>query len=296
MANVLEYAKVYNSGLDKVLEQEATTTWMTLDNAHIEYNGGNEYKFAKMSMDGASDYDRSTGFVDGDVTLEWETKQFEYDRGRKFSLDAMDYNETKFEASAPNILGEFVRTKIVPEVDLIRIARLAGNALVANVVQLEADGDALVDFKKGIVAIREGGYDGRLMAHVTYDFLNALELKFAGQLGAETFAINGVDTTFKTLDGVALIPTVSTRMHTVATKNPSTKAITGGGDKIAFLIAGFSVPHAIAKHERVRVFTPEQNMHKDAWSIDYRLYHDTIVLDNRKAAIYVAKAPVAVGG
>ena len=42
----------------------------------------------------------------------------------------MDYDETKFQASAPNILGEFARTKVVPEVDLVRIARLASNAPV----------------------------------------------------------------------------------------------------------------------------------------------------------------------
>jgi hypothetical protein len=76
------------------------------------------------------------------------------------------------------------------------------------VVQLDDLTTALEDFKKGIVAVREEGYDGRLMAHVSYEFMNALELRFANQLGAETFAINGVDTTFKVLDGVALIPTV----------------------------------------------------------------------------------------
>lgn len=288
MANVFEYAKIYNEGLDKKLEQESVTTWMTMDNANIEYNGGNEYKFAKLSLDGLSDYDRATGYVDGDVTLEWETKKFEYDRARKFSLDAMDYNETKFQASAPNILGEFTRLEVVPEVDLIRIARLAGNALTANVVGLADFDTSLEDFKAGIVAIRNAGYDGRLMAHVTYEFMSALELRFANQLGAETFAIRGVDTTFKTLDGVALIPTVKPRMFTEAVKDPTTKAIAGGGKEIAFLIAGFSVPHAIAKHEAVRVFTPEQNQSKNAWQMDYRLYHDCIVLDERKPAIYVA--------
>lgn len=287
MANVLEYAKIYQEGLDLVLEQEPTTAWMTLDNSRIEYNGGNEYKFAKLSLDGLADYSRADGFVEGDVTLEWETKKFLYDRGRQFHLDAMDYDETKFEASAPNILGEFARTKVIPEVDKLRIARVAENALTANVVDVVVDKEnALEDFKKGIIAIREAGYDGRLVAHVTYEFMNVLELRMAGQLGAETFSINGVDTTFRTLDGVALIPTVSNRMNTTFTKNESGVFEPKGKD-IAFLIAGMDVPHAIAKHESVRVFDPETNQKKNAWQMDYRLYHDCIILDNKKPAIYV---------
>ena len=286
MANTLEYAKLYQEGLDLVLEQAPVTNWMSLDNSRIEYNGGNEYKFAKLTLDGLQDYDRATGFVDGDVSLEWETKKFLYDRGRKFSLDAMDYDETKFQASAPNILGEFARTKVVPEVDLVRIARLASNAPVANVVPLTDLDTALEDFKAGIVAVRNSGYDDRLMAHVTFEFMNALELRMANQLGAETFAINGVDTTFRTLDGVALIPTVKTRMNTAVTNVAG--VISATGDDIAFIIAGISVPHAIAKHESVRVFSPEQNQAKNAWQMDYRLYHDLIVLDNAKPDIYVA--------
>ena len=39
MANTLEYAKLYQEGLDLVLEQ-APLNWMTLDNSRSEYNGG----------------------------------------------------------------------------------------------------------------------------------------------------------------------------------------------------------------------------------------------------------------
>lgn len=292
MANNLQYAQIFQEGLDLVLEQAPVTNWMTADSSRVQYNGGNEYKFAKLTMDGLSDYSRATGFVDGDVTLVWETKTFAYDRGRTFSLDAMDYDETKFQASAPNIMGEFARTKVSPEVDLTRIARLASNAETANVVELANFDTALEDFKKGVAAVREAGYDGRLMSHVSYEFMNALELRFANQLGAETFAINGVDTTFKVLDGVALIPTVSSRMHTAVAKDESTKVISGAGDKIAFFITGISVPNAIVKHDKVRTFTPDENQEKDAWKLDYRVYHDCIVLDNDKPAIYVAKAPL----
>ena len=43
-----------------------------------------------MSLDGLADYSRNGGYVSGDVTLTNETVAFNYDRGRKFGVDAMD--------------------------------------------------------------------------------------------------------------------------------------------------------------------------------------------------------------
>ena len=40
----------------------------------------------------------------------------------------------------------------------------------------------------------------------------------------------------------------------------------------------------------VKLFTPDENQRIDKWQWDFRLYHDTFVLDNKKAGIYVHKA------
>lgn len=40
-------------------------------------------------MQGLADYSKSTGYVAGDVTLDYETKKCAYDRGRMFNVDAM---------------------------------------------------------------------------------------------------------------------------------------------------------------------------------------------------------------
>lgn len=39
------------------------------------------------------------------------------DGGRTFSLDAMDVNESNFIASAGNVMSEFQRVNIIPEID-----------------------------------------------------------------------------------------------------------------------------------------------------------------------------------
>lgn len=278
MANSIEYAKLFQDALDEVLEQNLTTGWAEANASRVKYNGGNELKIAKIELDDLADYDRAGGYADGSVTLEWETHKFRHDRGRKFLIDDMDVDETNFVATASTILGEFVRTKVVPEIDTIRIQELIAKA------GHEADVDAtqenaLEEFKKGIAAIRDSGYDGDLVAHVTYEFLNLLELRMANQLASVTFNVNGVDTQFPSVDGVALIPTVSGRM----------------GDA-HFVIAGRTVPLGIVKHAPARVFTPDQNMDADGYVINYRVYHDLFVEDNKVGAIYVAKKAVSGTG
>lgn len=282
MANTIAYATLFQNGLDKVLAQEATTNWAELNASRVKYEGGNEVKIGKLELDGLDDYNRASGYVAGDVNLTWETHQFRYDRGRKFSIDAMDVDESNFLVTATDVMGEFVRTISIPEVDLIRIAGMADKA--GNKVDVSAAGNPLKAFKDGVVAVRDAGYAGQLVAHVTYEFLNELELKMAGQLASVTFAVGGVDTTFKSIDGVALIPTTSDRMHS-AVKNTA-GAIAADGVPLKFLIAGKDIPIAVAKHNPVRTFTPEQNQNADAYVLNYRIYHDIWVEDNKVNAIY----------
>lgn len=286
MPNTIDYATVFNSALDQLISQEATTSWMEANASRVKYNGGNEFKLAKIALDGLSDYDRATGFETGSVTFEWETKKFKYDRGRKFRIDAMDTDETNFVLNASTVLGEFVRTEAVPEIDRVRIAELAqnGNAIPAN-----AKG-AIETLKDAIVKIRDLGYSGQLVAHVTYDFLRGLETLLAGQLG--TIVVNGI--TFPALESVALIPTVSDRMVSKVEKNESKALVKASdADDLSLIITGVNVPLGINKHNPMKVITPQNNQEADAYDIHYRLYHTLEVEDNKKpTVVYVVDTPV----
>lgn len=283
MANAITLTQINQNILDEVLEQSLTTGWTTAGQDRVIYDGGNALKIAKMSIEGLAPYSRSLGYDAGDVTLTWETHTFEYDRGRKFSLDAMDINEANFIPTATRTLDEFIRTQVVPEIDLIRIAKMAG--LAGNSVDAVASKDnALELFKAGILAIQDAGYEGQLVAHVTFEFMSFLELRMANQLGNVTFAVSGVDTTFRSLDGVALIPTQSRRMYEKVVANG--KSYVGDGKELHFLIAGLELPLGIVKHAPARVFEPDVNQDADAYVINYRLYHDLFVEDNKVDGFY----------
>lgn len=285
MANTIEYAKIFTQTLDQLIEQAPTTAWMTANESRVQYNGGNEFKIAKIELDGLNDYDRATGYEDGAVTLEWETKTFKYDRGRKFRLDAMDVDESNFVANATTVLNEFARTKVVPEIDLLRISELAalGNVMTAGAT-------AQATLKDAVVEIRDTGYDGQLVAHVTWDFLRQLEDELAGKLGS--IEVNGIS--YPALGDVALIPTVASRMMTGVKKN----ALTGVYEKdsvdgldLDLLITGVDVPLGIVKHNPFKIITPELNQEADAYDIHYRVYHTLEVEDNKApVVVYVVKA------
>ena len=48
-----------------------------------------------------------------------------------------------------------------------------------------------------------------------------------------------------------------------------------------------SVPIAISKQDKMKIFTPEENQSADAWIVDYRRYHDVWTMDNKVAGIAV---------
>lgn len=121
---------------------------MELNSNMVKYNGGNEVKLPSILMDGLGDYDRTTGFVDGDVTLTWQTHTLTQDRGRTFSLDAMDVDETNFVATAGVVMGEFQRTMVIPEIDAYRYSKLATLAIAAS--QSRAKAITAVNIMEGI--------------------------------------------------------------------------------------------------------------------------------------------------
>ena len=89
---------------------------------------------------------------------------------------------------------------------------------------------------------------------------------------------------------VVLIP--QSRFATGITIN--TSGYTLKGNNINFMIVHPSSVEAVAKHVKLRVFTPDENQSMDAYKFQYRIYHDTFVYGNKVAGIYVNKGTAIV--
>ena len=68
--NTLATATLFQTQLDKIAVQEATTGWMDANAGQVKYSGGAEVKIPKMSIQGMGDYDRDNGYQKGSITLE----------------------------------------------------------------------------------------------------------------------------------------------------------------------------------------------------------------------------------
>ena len=300
--NTLAAATIFMQQLDQIAVQDAVTGWMDANSGQVQYNGGKEVKIPKMTVQGLGTYDRDTGYVQGGVTLTYETREMTQDRGRKFQLDPMDINESNFIPTAAAVMAEFQRTYVIPEIDAYRISKIASETITANKAGMieygytpgAASTSALRKIKEGIKAIRSL-YNGPLVCHATPDFIMELELELAGKITAVTFSQGGINTSVPAVDGVPIVSTPSNRMYTAITLNDGkTSSQEAGGyakgskaKDINFFICPRTTPIAVTKQDVMRIFDPLVNQKLNAWQIDYRRFHDLWVLDNKLDSIYL---------
>ena len=310
--NTLATAQIFMRNLDKIAMRDATTGWMDSNAGQVIYNGGATVKIPKMTVQGLGVYDRDNGYAQGSVGLTYETLTLTQDRGRKFHLDAMDVDETNFVATASQVMSEFQRTYVIPEIDAYRLSKIATvaiNAAVSGMVVYNwtpgaAKTSALRKLKEGIKAVREQGYNGQLVCQATDDFVMELELELAGKLQSVTWAQGGINTKVPAVDGVPIIATPSNRMYTAITiydgktegttgETPTPDQTVGGYAKastakdVNFFVMPITTPIAVQKQDVMRIFDPSVNQTLNAWRMDYRRFHDLWVLENKAGSIFV---------
>ncbi|MCQ4363147.1 hypothetical protein KQR54_18785 [Mycobacterium gordonae] len=301
MANTLAYASLFQDELDKQMISGATSGWMEVNEKLVKYNGGNEVKIPSMLMDGLGDYDRDTGYVKGSVTLAWQTHTLTQDRGRTFSLDAMDVDETNFVASAGAVLGEFQRTKVIPEVDAYRYSLIATKAIAASKAvggYTPAAATILTTLLTNIALVQdEVGEDAELVVTMSIPTGTILDTdeKISKKLDVVDFRQGEIVLKVKGLNGIPIIRAPSARLKTAYTfRDGSTSGQEAGGfvaaagaKDINWIISARSAPIAVSKTEKLRIFDPDTNQDANAWKFDYRKYHDLWVPTNKLQATYV---------
>lgn len=287
MANSIAHFKKYIAALDDVYKLSALTA--DLDSpAELARQGANanEIIVQKLDMDGLADYSRNSGYVDGSVTLTNETVQFNFDRGRRFSIDAMDNEETAGLAFG-RLASEFIRTKVVPELDAFRFAAYAGaNGISKATPGTLADGGAvlaaLIEAQTKMDEDEVPSEDRQL--RITPGLYNAIQ---------------AVDTTKsrEVLGSFASIRKVpQSRFYTAIEQLDGTssgeekggyKKATNGKD-INFMIFHKAALIQYTKHTVSKIVTPEENQSNlDGWLFFFRAYGLADVYENKVAGIYL---------
>ena len=294
MANSITTFKKYIDLLDEVYKQQAKTAILDGDNSLVQAGSNtHEIVIPKISMDGLGDYSRNGGYVDGDVTLTNETVAFNYDRGRAFTIDAMDNEETAGVAFG-KLASEFIRTKVVPEMDAFRFAQYAGTSGISKVTTgatLSTGADVISALRAGTTKMDEDEVpmeDRHLFITPTlYGLVQDLDTSKSKEV-LNRFA------------DITLVP--QSRFYTAidlydgktdntsssgANEKPGGYVKATAGKDINFMIIHKPALMQYTKHTVSKVITPEENQTADAYKFPYRAYGLADVYENKVAGIYL---------
>ena len=286
MNNNITLFKSYIDKLDEVYKQASLTTDLDVDSTLVRAGANaNEIVIPKMELDGLADYSRNSGYVDGSATLTNETVQFNYDRGRKFTVDTMDNAETAGVAFG-SLSAEFIRTKVVPEMDAFTFASIAGKTGITAVTGTYATGqdwlDALVVAQTDMDN-SEVPAENRIL-YITPDGYNAIH-------AVDSYKSREVLASFS-----KIVKVPQTRFYTaIELKDGTTSgeemggfAKASDGADINFLIVHKPAVIKYPKHTVNKVITPEANQETDGWLFFYRAYGLVDAYENKVAGIYLS--------
>lgn len=295
--NSIENAIRYSDELDNMFKMKSATGFFADNALATKFVGAKTVIIPDVDFQGLADYDRDTGFSRGAITVSNASYTMKMDRARSLQIDREDMDETGIANLAGKILGEYVRTKVVPECDAYVLSKLAGLAMSrSNTI----DGDITKPYETLCNLINKvqekAGFDEELVAFVNGGVYAALQNsnEISRMITVSDFKQGDVTLRVKSINGVALIPVVSERMKTGYTFNNTTA---GGFTPLAnsreiyMLVCPKSAAHLVKKTEQMRIFTPEQNIDADAYKFDYRIYYDVFVKKSGLDAVWASVSP-----
>lgn len=318
MANSIGLITKYmQEAIDTVLTQEAKTNVLVNGSKFIDLNFKETgyVKVMSLLMDGLSDYYRvnnglgsasngystypsNDGYKVGDTSAKWELFQLEYDRGRQFRVDNMDNEETAGLVIG-NLLAEFLRTKVVPEVDAVRFSKMAKkcNVALGNLVSETINANQIISrFNSAFEWLFEHGVPEEeqvifVSPNVMTLIRNTTELY--KRLTQDEYRNSDVTFTIEKYEGRQIIEVPSNRFFTGVVTTDNGYMPSANSYVINFMIASKKAVVPVVKLEKSKIWTPEQVQDFDGYKVNFRMYHDIIIPKNKVPAIYTSVSAVA---
>lgn len=300
--NSIENTTKYAAELDRMFTQKSVTGFFADNALSTKFVGAKTVIIPDVDFQGLADYDRDNGFTRGAITVSNSSYTMAMDRARSLQIDREDLSETGVANLAGKILGEYVRTKVVPECDAYVLSKLGGLAITrSNFLDTLDTATPLSGLLSLIKEVQEvAGYDEELVAFIDGYMFATLQnsSEIAKYMDITDFKQGDINLKVRSINGVPIIPVVSERMKTAYNFNPD-----GAGGftpaenarEIYMLVCPKSSAHLVKKTENMRIFTPEQNIDADAYKFDYRIYYDVFVKRSALDTIWAwVSAPMSI--
>ncbi|MFR0887540.1 hypothetical protein [Gallintestinimicrobium sp.] len=287
MANTIVLAKNYVPLLDEVYKRESVTADLTGDPA-MARAGANaaEIVYPQIAVTDLGDYNRNSGYTQGTVDFKWVSTKYNYDRGAKLSVDAMDNQET-YNLAFGMAGAELMRTKVAPEADAFTFATLAGiDGISKGDAKTLADAKAFLEellLAKNKMDNDEVPEEGRIL-YATANLLNGLMMldTYKSKEILSHFAIKKAVPQGRFYTAIDLLDGKSAGEEAGHYKKAD------AGKEINFMIIH---KPAIIKHDKhvvSNVIPASANPDADADIVKYRKYGLVDVYKNKVAGIYLS--------
>ncbi|MCM1578091.1 MAG: hypothetical protein NC078_04750 [Ruminococcus sp.] len=285
MANAIELFKAYIPYLDLAYREKSATAVLDVNDRLVTAGKtANTVIVPVRTVDGLADYSRENGYVQRSTGIRYEEYAYNYDRGGRFSVDTMDNAETDSVAFG-SLAGDFMRDKVIPEIDAVRFAAYAGvDGINKRSSVLRSAEDTLSALRDAMNEMdeREVSADSRYL-FITPTLRNAID-------DLDSYKSKAVISSFA---GVYKVP--QSRFYTAVDllDGQSDNELEGGYKKAAgaspinFMIIEKSAVIQHTKHTVSKIITPEANQTADAYMFFYRAYGLTDVYKNKVNGIYL---------
>ncbi len=283
----IQLAKNFTPLLDEVYKLASVTSDLTGDPAIVKAGVNvNEICYPQISVTGLGDYDRNSGYTQGNVDLVWKTTQFNYDRGTRISVDVMDDEET-FNLSFGRAGAELMRTKVAPEADAFTFATLAGTDGISK-AEPATFADA-AEFLKALLEAKnkmdedEVPEDNRIL-YATPTLLNgimALDTTKSREV-LNSFSVKKKVPQSRFYTAIDLLDGKSGGEEAGHYKKAE------GGTDINFMIIHKPAIIKYDKHIANDLIAPANNPDSDSYILKYRKYGLVDVFKNKVAGIYLS--------
>ena len=299
MPNTINYAQIFNSVLDEKFAILSRTSYMEQNTNGIVWQGGHTINVPKLTLQGLGTVSGCT-IPDGDYTFAYEPFTLQWDRGRKFSIPRYAVSETNFALTVGNIMGEFLRQHIVPEVDKLRLSTVATKAITAGNVTYAGSALAtpLASLLADIASVQDKiGEDVQLYIAVAQTIKAQImaSSEITKYLSVRDFEIRSVNMQVDAINDQYLIGVPSSYMKSKFTVyDGTTGGQTGGGVtpagdavNVNWIITASNACVAVGYPRVEKVIDPDTNQSGDCWTVAFRIYHGIIIPDNKVDGIWV---------
>ncbi len=327
MANKIGLIEKYaRDAVVQILAAESKSRVLEADakRINLDFAGGNIVKVLNLEFDGLSDYKRAAnsdytaaagytefnagdstgrGYLASDVGAEWETFQLAYHRGAQLKIDRAD-DEENAGLLVGHAVSEFVRTKVIPEIDATRFSKLAGftSTLLGNRVEAAISANEIITkFNAAIEWLTEAESVAENQVFFVSPAVmtlvrNTTELQKKLTQDEYRSRTEGVTFAITKYDGRIIEEVPSSRFFTEVTVGLKGYFPKATSKIINFLLVDKTVALPVVKVDNVRIFTPEQVQDFNGYKINFELYHDLFVPAKLQSAVYAHVGTTAATG